>query len=319
MEKQRSGEADRGVSANRHNLGNAGRALGPLRWFNQFHLWLRRNTRAGAARNIHAHYDLGNDFYRQWLDAQMLYSSAIFNGDAGQSLEDAQAAKMDAVLDRLGLGRGARLLEIGCGWGGLGARALTRFGVRYDGLTLSEEQADWARPLVEPHGGRILLQDYRDSTGQYDAIASVEMVEAVGRAYWPDYLDAIARLLKPGGRAAIQYIAYDDALFESYASNADFIQTYIFPGGCLISVNEFRALAEARGLAWRDQHDFALDYAETLRRWRERYDAARAEGRLPDGFDEDFHRLWQYYLMYCEGGFRGGGITVAQVTLEKSG
>ena len=143
------------------------------------------------------------------------------------------------------------------------------------------------------------------------------MVEAVGQGYWLDYLDAIHRALAPGGRAAIQYIAIDDAIFERYAANADFIQTYIFPGGCLLSVSRFRALAEERGFAWEDQQDFPLDYAETLRRWRLAYQAALAEGRLPAAFPQEFHRLWLFYLMYCEGGFRGGGITVAQVTLIK--
>jgi cyclopropane-fatty-acyl-phospholipid synthase len=182
-------------------------------------------------------------------------------------------------------------------------------------LTLSEEQAAWARPLVAPHG-TVALCDYRDESGVYDAIASVEMVEAVGQNYWPDYLQAVSQRLKPGGRAAIQYIAIDDDLFEAYASNADFIQTYIFPGGCLISVSRFRALAEQAGLEWRDQADFPLDYAETLRRWRLAYDAALSCGKLGE-FPPDFHRLWRFYLMYCEAGFRGGSITVAQVTLVK--
>jgi cyclopropane-fatty-acyl-phospholipid synthase len=231
-------------------------------------------------------------------------------------LEVAQIRKIDAALDRLGLARGQRLLEIGCGWGGLGARAIARFGVDYVGLTLSEEQQRIASARVAGHG-QIALRDYRDEDGRYDAVASIEMVEAVGEAYWPAYLDTIAHALKPGGRAAIQYIAIDDAIFDRYAANADFIQTYIFPGGCLLSVSRFRALAEERGLTWTDQHDFPLDYAETLRRWRIAYQAAMGEERLPTSFPPEFHRLWLFYLMYCEGGFRGGGITVAQVTLIK--
>jgi cyclopropane-fatty-acyl-phospholipid synthase len=164
---------------------------------------------------------------------------------------------------------------------------------------------------------RVELRDYRDIHEQYDAIASVEMVEAVGHRWWPTYVQTIARALRPGGRAAIQYIAIDDTLFEDYANSADFIQAYIFPGGMLISESRFRALAEAAGLEWIDQRDFGLHYAETLKRWRERFDAAVAEGRLPAGFDRHFIELWRYYLMYCEGGFRGGGIWVAQVTLKK--
>lgn len=303
-------------SANRHGLAALGRARGPMRWVNHLHHLFRRNSRSGSLRNIHAHYDLGNDFYAAWLDQTMVYSSAIFDpAHPDEPLEDAQARKVDAALDRLGLSAGQQLLEIGCGWGALGARAIERHGVAYTGLTLSEEQAAWARPLVAPHGV-IALRDYRDESGTYDAIASIEMVEAVGQAYWPDYLETVARRLKPGGRAAIQYIAIDDELFEAYSTNADFIQTYIFPGGCLISVSRFRALAEQAGLEWQDQTDFPLDYAETLRRWRLAYDAALESGKLSD-FPPEFHRLWRFYLMYCEAGFRGGSISVAQVTLVK--
>ena len=304
-------------SANRHGLARMGRARGPMRWINHLHHMLRRNSRSGSSRNIHAHYDLGNDFYAAWLDRSMTYSSALFYpAQPGEPLEQAQQRKIDAALDRLNLKDGDRLLEIGCGWGAFGARALERAGITYVGLTLSHEQAAWAGPLVAPRGS-VQLRDYRDETGLYDAIASIEMVEAVGQDYWPAYLAAIARLLKPGGRAAIQYIAIDDELFDGYAANADFIQTYIFPGGCLLSVSRFRALAEEQGLQWCDQHDFPLDYADTLKRWREAYDRAVASGAL-SGFPEEFHRLWRFYLIYCEAGFRGGSITVAQVTLLKS-
>lgn len=304
-------------SANRHGLADAGRARGPMRWLNHLHHLLRRNSRSGSLRNIHAHYDLGNDFYATWLGKGMVYSSALFDAaNTSLTLPDAQMRKIDAALDRLALQPDQFLLEIGCGWGALGVRAIERHGVRYRGLTLSHEQAQWAGPLVGNHG-EIAIRDYRDEAGTYDAIASIEMVEAVGEAYWPDYLGAIARLLKPGGRAAIQYIAIDDALFDAYAANADFIQTYIFPGGCLISVSRFKAIAERAGLHWVDQHDFPLDYAETLRQWHEQYDRAVANGLLGD-FPEEFHRLWRFYLMYCEAGFRGGSITVAQVTLVKA-
>lgn len=305
---------------NGESLGNAGRSRGPLRWFHRIAHFLNRNSRAGARRNIHAHYDLGNDFYAVWLDSGLSYSSALF-ADAGQSLEEAQEAKIDAILDRLDLRSGSRLLEIGCGWGALAERAVERHDVIYTGITLSPSQAEVAdRRLgaVDLSGrSRIELCDYRDAVGPYDAIASVEMVEAVGQAYWPAYLDAIAALLRPGGRAAIQYILIEDALFDRYAASTDFIQAYIFPGGCLISESRFRALAEDRGLAWGDVRHFGRDYAETLREWRARFDAAVDSGQLPAGFDERFVRLWRYYLQYCEGGFRGGGIDVAQVTLEK--
>lgn len=307
---------------NGESLGNAARSRGPWRWVNRIAHFLNRNSRRGARRNIHAHYDLGNDFYRLWLDTGMNYSSALF-ADAGQSLEEAQGEKLDAILDRLDLRSGSRLLEIGCGWGALAERAVERHDVIYTGITLSPAQAEVAdaRLAAVDLSGRSQVEicDYRDAQGPYDAIASVEMVEAVGQAYWPAYLDAIARLLRPGGKAAIQYIMINDALFERYAASSDFIQAYVFPGGCLISESRFRALAEERGLAWRDVRRFGRDYAETLRIWRERFDAAVGEGKLPAGFDDRFVRLWRYYLQYCEGGFRGGGIDVAQVTLEKAG
>ena len=208
------------------------------------------------------------------------------------------------------------MLEIGCGWGGWAEQAMARAAIAYTGLTLSTEQADYARDRLGS-GASIQLTDYRDAQGRYDAIASIEMVEAVGERYWPAYLAAIHRLLKPGGRAAIQYILIDDALFDRYARSADFIQTYIFPGGMLLSESRFRALAQAQGLEWRDATRFGLHYAQTLRRWRLRFDRAIEEGRLAPSFDQHFVALWRYYLMYCEGGFRGGGIDVAQVTLVK--
>jgi cyclopropane-fatty-acyl-phospholipid synthase len=304
--------------ANAKPLGDVARSRGPARWSGRLLHALRRNNRHGSRRNIAYHYDLGNDFYALWLDADMHYSSALFDDpmDLSESLEQAQHRKADAILDRLNLKPGDSLLEIGCGWGALAERSAVQADVQYSGLTLSTEQADYARDRLAPDAN-ILLTDYRDARGQYDAIASVEMVEAVGQRYWPDYLAAIERLLKPGGRAAIQYILIDDAIFEQYARSVDFIQTYVFPGGMLISESRFRALAEARGLEWRDVHRFGPHYAETLRHWRERFDRAIENGLLPASFDQHFVTLWRYYLMYCEGGFRGGTIDVAQVTLVK--
>lgn len=304
---------------NATSLGGVARARGPIRWLARAFHAIRANSRAKARRNIAFHYDLGNDFYALWLDEGMNYSSALFAdpADPKEGLAAAQIAKIDAALDRLGLRDGDRLLEIGCGWGALAARALDRAAIGYDGLTLSREQAEWARGRLPAGRAAIHLTDYRDADGCYDAIASIEMVEAVGQDYWPAYLEAIHRLLKPGGRAVVQYISIDDAIFERYAASADFIQAYIFPGGMLMSESRFRALAEQAGLSWQDRRGFGLDYATTLRLWRERFDAAVEEGRLPATFDERFVRLWRYYLMYCEGGFVGGGIDVAQVTLIK--
>jgi len=305
-------------SRNRVTLAQAARAKGLSLLARRFAHWLRRNHREGARRNIEFHYDLGNDFYALWLDAGMTYSSAIY-ADPGQSLAEAQAAKLDAMLRRTATRPGETILEIGCGWGSF-AEAAGCAGRKVHGITLSKEQKAWAEARIARAGITgvdFALTDYRDVTGTYDAVASIEMVEAVGQEYWPHYLGGIARALKPGGRAAIQYISFDDALFEDYAANVDFIQTHIFPGGLLISENRFRAIAEANGLRWTDRAAFGASYAETLRQWRINFDAAVAGGRLPRNFDRKFIDLWRYYLMYCEGGFRGGGIDVAQVTLVK--
>lgn len=302
--------------ANAVTLGDAARAKGPARLLNALIHRLRDNAPARARDNIAAHYDLGNDFYAAWLDDSMTYSAARFEGE-GASLETAQHHKIATLLDRLNLAPGDRLLEIGCGWGSL-AIAAARRGAHVTALTLSTEQRAFAEAAAESAGvaDRIdfRLQDYRAVIGTFDAIASVEMVEAVGQRWWPTYLDTIARTLRPGGRAALQFISIDPRIFTRYAASADFIQAYIFPGGMLLDEPRFAALAKARGLSWQDRAGFGPDYAETLRHWRTRYDAAVQRGALP-GFDERFHRLWRYYLMYCEGGFRGGGIDVAQVTL----
>ena len=299
---------------NREGLKSTGRASGFFNWVVKRRHKKRGNDKRRARQNIQYHYDLGNDFYRLWLDESMSYSSAIFS-NKNNSLADAQHDKIAAIAERLLASPGDSVLEIGCGWGSLSGSLARDHGLDVTGISLSDEQTAWAR---EHHPeAQFLIQDYRDVEGQYDAIASVEMVEAVGQQYWPDFLDCIARNLKPGGRAALQYISIADDIFEQYASSADFIQTYIFPGGMLLSESRFRALAEERGLQWSDQVNFGLDYAETLRIWRERFDDAVERGALPTGFDERFVRLWRFYLAYCEGGFRGGGIDVAQVTLIK--
>lgn len=306
---------------NRVSLGRSARASGLSRVAKRVRHALRRNDRKGAARNIMAHYDLGNDFYALWLDRTMSYSSGLFaeplNGE--EPLHAAQTRKCAALEERLKLKPQSDILEIGCGWGYF-SRLCAAKGHRVTAITLSPAQKLWSEKAAKSDNRpEYQLLDYRDVTGQFDAVASVEMVEAVGRRYWPHYLDAIARVLKPGGRAALQFIAIADDAFDAYAASADFIQTYIFPGGMLLSESRFRGLAETRGLRWEDPHYFPLHYAETLRRWRVRFDDAVEAGRLPAGFDDRFVRLWRYYLQYCEGGFRGGGITVAQVTLVKEG
>lgn len=302
---------------NRAGLKDTGRAAGIFRLIAKMRHSRRHNDRVRARQNIQYHYDLGNDFYGLWLDESMSYSSGLFEDASGKAatLGEAQAKKVAAIASRLDTQPGQKVLEIGCGWGHLSGTLARDHGLDITGISLSDEQTEWAR---EHHPeANFLIQDYRDVDGQYDAIASVEMVEAVGQKYWPDFLDCVARNLKTGGRAAIQYISIADDIFEQYAASADFIQTYIFPGGMLLSESRFRKLAEERGLAWSDQHDFGSDYAETLRQWRERFDAVVEQGKLPAGFDERFVRLWRYYLSYCEGGFSGGGISVSQVTLIK--
>jgi cyclopropane-fatty-acyl-phospholipid synthase len=305
-------------SANAISLGDVGRAKGPFRWVNALAHRLRDNAPRKARKNIAAHYDLGNDFYSAWLDPTMTYSCARFAASS-DSLEEAQRRKVALLLDRLDLKPGDRLLEIGCGWGSLAIAAAQR-GAEIVGLTLSREQKAWAEEKIAAAGLsdriEIRLQDYRNTAEQFDAVASVEMVEAVGERWWGVYLDSIARNLKPGGRAALQFINIDHRLFDRYARNPDFIQTYIFPGGMLLDEPRFAGLAVERGLSWEKREGFRLDYAETLKRWRKAYDAAVTRGSLR-GFTEQFHDLWRYYLMYCEGGFRGGVIDVAQVTMAR--
>lgn len=308
--------------ANARTLGGSARASGISRF--AIRLWhgLNGNTRRGARRNIAYHYDLGNAFYALWLDKSMTYSSALYARPT-MTLEEAQDAKIYALLDRLNLTSGQRLLEVGCGWGSLAVKALDQVpDLTYDGLTLSLEQKSWADSILIERGlaahAATHLINYRDFSDQaYDAVVSVEMVEAIGQKQWPEYLATLHRLLKPGGRAAIQFISIDDAIFDSYAASADFIQTFIFPGGCLIAPSRFRALAEEAGFEWRDEISMGENYARTLLDWRERFDAAIEAGKLPSCFDQSFVGLWRFYLMYCEGGFRGGGIDTHQVTLVR--
>lgn len=282
---------------------------------------LNRNTRANSQKNIHAHYDLGNAFYALWLDDTMNYSSAWFEGRLDGDLSAAQHAKVRRALTLAGVAPGSRVLEIGCGWGALAEMATTEFGATITGVTLSTEQLDFARQRMERLGvstrADLRLQDYRDiADGPYDAICSIEMIEAVGQEYWPTYFEAVRRLLKPGGRACIQSIVIDDALFDRYIRSTDFIQQYIFPGGCLPCPREFRRQAQAAGLRVVDELAFGLDYAETLRRWHERFVAQRTRV-LQQGFDQRFLHIWEFYLAYCEAAFRMGNTNLVQYTLER--
>lgn len=298
---------------NRAALGKTARAKLLPRILSRLRHAARRNDAAGARRNIAEHYDLGNDFYRAWLDPTLTYSSALFA--AGDTLEAGQRRKLAAMLARTGAATGEHVLEIGCGWGSFAAIAAAA-GVRVTCLTLSAEQRDMVAARQLP-GVAVSLTDYRAATGRFDGVVSIEMVEAVGAEYWHDYLATIARVLKPGGRAAVQFITISDDVWDSYARNVDFVQRYVFPGGTLIRESAFVALAQELGFRAEDRHAFGLDYAETLRRWRLAFERAAAAGRLPDRFDARFRRLWRFYLMYCEGGFRGRGIDVVQLTLVK--
>ncbi|MCA1790454.1 MAG: cyclopropane-fatty-acyl-phospholipid synthase family protein [Thioalkalivibrio sp.] len=288
------------------------------RQLDRFRHRLRRNSRRGSRANIRFHYDLGNEFYRQWLDSTMSYSSALFSkGD--EALETAQQRKYLRLLERLNAAPGAHILEIGCGWGGF-AEAAARQGYRVTGITLSQEQLDYARERVARAGlsdrVQLHLQDYRDLRGQYDHIVSIEMFEAVGEEWWPTYFHKLRECLRPGGRAALQVITIDEKVFPRYRESADFIQLYVFPGGMLPPVPRFNAAAEASGLKRLEQDFFGMDYALTLRRW---FDEVRRSSDIIQalGYGESFLRMWRYYLAYCEVGFRTRRVDLMQAILER--
>jgi cyclopropane-fatty-acyl-phospholipid synthase len=286
------------------------------RWLDRLQHRRRRNDRRGSRRNIAFHYDLGNDFYRLWLDPGMTYSAALF-AETGEPLEAAQTRKYQRILDRLDARPGQHILEIGCGWGGFAEHA-ARQGYQVTGVTLSREQLAHAQERIATAGlsdrVELRLQDYRDLTGTFDQVVSIEMFEAVGEQYWPAYFEMVRRVLAPGGRASLQVITIADGIFAQYRRGTDFIQKYVFPGGMLPSVPAFDAAARAAGLAVVDRAFHGLDYADTLRRWDAAFCAAR--DRVADlGFDERFLRLWRYYLGYCEAGFRTGRVDLMQVAL----
>ena len=282
---------------------------------------LNRNSRQGSRKNIHAHYDIGNPFYRLWLDETMNYSSALFEGDLTRPTAQAQAAKVRRALRECGVQPGQRVLEIGCGWGALAEMAAAEFGARVTGVTLSSEQLAFARDRMQRHGLAervdLRLQDYRDIDEEpFDAIASIEMFEAVGREYWGDFFSTLRARLKPGGRACIQTITIRDELFERYARSTDFIQQYIFPGGLLPSPHAFRTEARKAGLEVSHELAFGSCYAETLRRWRVQF-LARDNQVRQLGFDTRFMRIWEFYLAYCEAAFNSGDTNVMQFTLTR--
>ena len=290
---------------------------------------LRRNSRAGSARNIHAHYDLGNDFYRLWLDPGMSYSSAWFEGrdPRGADLLQAQDAKYRRALREARVQPGQRVLEIGCGWGGLAEVAARDFGARVTGVTLSAEQLRWAQQRLQAAGlggqAQMLHLDYRDLPAHcagepFDAVVSIEMFEAVGHEYWRTYFQTLNACLKPGGHACIQTITIRDDLFPRYLRSTDFIQQYVFPGGLLPSPSAFEAEARRAGFVVENRLAFGRDYAETLRRWRDAF-MAQLDTVQDLGFDARFQRIWTFYLAYCEAAFDTGNTDVIQFTLRKPG
>jgi cyclopropane-fatty-acyl-phospholipid synthase len=272
----------------------------------------RANTKRGSRRNIADHYDLGNEFYAAWLDASMSYSSALYENDT-QSLEDAQYAKIDRAISMLDVDKGHKVLEIGCGWGALAERLIKKSGCQLTGITLSKAQLAWARPRVESAdgsgGSQLFLQDYRDVQGQFDRIVSIEMFEAAGEKYWPVFFETMRNRLVPGGIAVLQVITIEKPRFEAYRRRPDFIQRYIFPGGMLPTDDHMTDLADASGLRLERKELFGQSYAKTLGVWRQRF--LRAAPRLDSKLSSDqFRNMWEYYLAYCEIGFRLGALDV---------
>ncbi|MEM7492977.1 MAG: cyclopropane-fatty-acyl-phospholipid synthase family protein [Pseudomonadota bacterium] len=290
-----------------------------VRFTNMIRHVFNRNSKAGSKRNIVAHYDLGNDFYKLWLDQTMTYSSALY-ARSDMALEEAQIAKYARIADQIGLSEGKSVLEIGCGWGGFAEYAAKERGAHVTCLTISPSQRDWALKRIARQGLSdrvdIRLQDYRDHKGQYDGVASIEMFEAVGESYWPSYFSKVAECLKPEGRAALQIITIQNELFPRYRKRADFIQRYIFPGGMLPSEEALHYQFDAANLALTDTHYFRKDYAKTLRIWSKAFEDKWAQ-IAAQGFDERFRRMWRFYLSYCEAGFDNGRIDVGHFTLKR--
>jgi cyclopropane-fatty-acyl-phospholipid synthase len=298
---------------------SAALAGGPLhRLLNRIGHYVRKNSRRGSRRNIMDHYDLGNDFFALWLDGSMLYSSALWD-ETTAGLAEAQQAKLARIAELLDLRPGDEVLEIGCGWGALAAHLARAGAGKIVGLTLSPSQLAFARDRLSraglDSGVELRLQDYRDVTGAYDRVVSIEMIEAVGEAYWPAYFAKIAETLKPGGKALIQGITIDEARFDDYRARPDFIQRHIFPGGFLPTRSIMAEQATRAGLRLAQVEMFGLSYARTLATWRDAFDSRWSE-IAAQGFDERFHRLWTYYLCYCEAGFREGATDVGFFLLE---
>jgi cyclopropane-fatty-acyl-phospholipid synthase len=290
-----------------------------VRMYERMRFWLQSNSKRQARKNIAYHYDLGNEFYKLWLDDSMTYSSAFFKSGQ-ESLEKAQEQKYASMVDQMGAKAGDHVLEIGCGWGGFAEYAAGKRGLKVTGLTISQAQHDYAVERIRRAGlsdlVEIKLQDYRDETGVYDGIASIEMFEAVGEKYWPVYFDIVMARLRPGARATLQIITMQDARFEVYRKSVDFIQKYIFPGGMLPSPTILRREVERAGMSVLGSIEFGKSYSQTLRRWHETFNARWSEV-AGLGFDERFKRMWNFYLTSCAGAFEGGNCDVTQITIAR--
>ena len=290
-----------------------------LRFFERVRHLLRGNSKAQARKNISYHYDLGNDFYRLWLDDTMTYSSALFHSGQ-ESLEKAQMQKYASMVDQMGAKPGDHVLEIGCGWGGFAEYAAAQRGLKVTGLTISKAQYDYAVARMSKAGlsdrVEIKLQDYRDEKGLYDGVASIEMFEAVGEKYWPVYFDTLRERLKPGANATLQIITLQDKRFEMYRKGVDFIQKHIFPGGMVPSPTVLRREVTRAGLDIKSSVEFGKSYSDTLRRWHESFND-RWEDVARLGFDDRFRRMWNYYLTSCAGAFQSGNCDVTQITVTR--
>jgi cyclopropane-fatty-acyl-phospholipid synthase len=290
-----------------------------VRAWEKARFWFQSNTKRQALKNISYHYDLGNDFYSLWLDDTMTYSSALFN-TSQESLEKAQIAKYASMVDQMGVKPGDHVLEIGCGWGGFAEYAAKERGLKVTGLTISKEQLDYANKRIKSKGlsdkVNLKLQDYRDETGVYDGVASIEMFEAVGEKYWPVYFDKIKQCLKPGKQATLQIITIQDARWEVYRKSVDFIQKYIFPGGMLPSPSVLRQEIHRAGLSVQHSIEFGKSYSQTLRRWFEVFNN-KWDNISAMGFDDRFRRMWNFYLTSCAATFESGNCDVTQITLQK--
>ena len=293
--------------------------MGMVRAWEKFRFWLQSNSKSQAKKNISYHYDLGNDFYKLWLDDTMTYSSAIF--ETGQeSTEKAQLAKYASLIDQMGAKKGDHILEIGCGWGGFAEFAAKERGLKVTGLTISKEQLKYAEKRISDAGltdmVNFKLQDYRDERGKYDGIASIEMFEAVGEKYWPAYFQCVKNCLYPGKQATLQIITIQEARWEIYRRGVDFIQKYIFPGGMLPSPNALRSEVERAGLKVVKSIEFGESYSQTLRRWHDTFNSKWDEISQM-GFDDRFRRMWNFYLTSCASTFHYGNCDVTQITIEK--